>query len=262
MLDTASGSNRPATQLLTLTLTLIVAAAAICHAEPAKTNLDSVRYPQKLWDSQVLRILIEGPGYLDPSLEFNIPAPPKNNSVTTKAELALLQDYAGTARNASTVALIRKEAAIGDFVDNYLISPEIDRALAKAASHLLHLADKECRYFIVSYKKRFARPRPSHLMPTLQLVVPNPGHAAYPSGHAAQSMLYSKILALIDPAHETDYLNYAKAIAHRREIAGVHYPSDSRAGQKLAAAILVELKKIPAFQQELSTARHEFSGSR
>lgn len=245
-----------------MALLLVMMAAAGAKAEPQQTNAHPDRYPQKLWDPQVLRILIEGPGYLNPSLEFNLTPPPANNSPKTNKELALLQQYEQTTRSPATIALIKKEAAIGSFVDIYLNAPQISPALSKAAHHLLRLADRECRYFIVSYKKRFARPRPSHLRPALDLVVPNPGHAAYPSGHATQSMLFSKMLALIDPQNRAIYLDYAKAIAHRREIAGVHYPSDSLAGQQLAEALLPELLKIPAFLDELSLARHKFSGSR
>ncbi len=123
---------------------------------------------------------------------------------------------------------------------------------------ILKFADKEIVYFVVNYKKRFSRPRPSQLAPQLDLVVPNPGHAAYPSGHATQSMVFSLILAMIDPENEATYLEYARNIAKRREIAGVHYPSDSQSGQLLAEKLVQELIKVPEFITMLNETQERF----
>ena len=40
------------------------------------TNIDNIRFPERAWNGQVLNLLISGPGYLDKSLEFNLPPPP------------------------------------------------------------------------------------------------------------------------------------------------------------------------------------------
>lgn len=232
-------------------LVLAIFIPLITHPLSAESNKAAIRYEEEMWDPQILRTLIEGPGYLKPELEFNLTPPPSNNSPETRAELKALRHYQATARDEATVNKINIEARTGNFAETFLEDETIPPTLAKAAYHLLKLADDESRYFIVKYKKRFARPRPSQLAPDLKLVVPNPGHAAYPSGHATQSWLMARILSLLDPQHQQAYLAYAKAIAKRREIAGVHYPSDSTAGQKLADGLLKELKKLPAFQEEL-----------
>lgn len=242
---------------LTLSLPLILAAFTSASLMAAG-NKSAIRYEEEMWDPQILRTLIEGPGYLKADLEFNLTPPPSNDSPETTAELKTLLHYQATARDEATVKKIFIEAKTGNFAETFLADETIPPALAKAAYHLLKLADDESRYFIVKYKKRFARPRPSQLAPNLKLVVPNPGHAAYPSGHATQSWLMARILSLLDPVNEQAYLTYAKAIAKRREIAGVHYPSDSAAGQKLADGLLKELKKIPAFQEELRESRTKY----
>lgn len=244
-----------------LALTLLVL-TAVMTSSIAGQKTGEIIFEDKQWDPQILRTLIEGPGYLDPALEFNLIPPPANDSEETKKELSLLSEYQRTARSKATISNIIKEAKDGDFVENFLDDKIIPKPLAKASYHLLKLADDEARYFIVKYKKRFHRPRPSQLNKDLTLVVPNPGHAAYPSGHATQSMLLAHLLTMLDPANRQSYEGYAKDIARRREIAGVHYPSDSRAGQNLAAGLLRELKKIKAFQEELAVAMKSYKKAR
>lgn len=221
-------------------------------------DIDNLRYPENAWDGQVLNKLNTGPRYLDKNLEFDLPPPPANSSQETLDELSLLKEYAREERTESQVQKIHIEAAHGKFSEIYLNEGPFEPALQDASYHILDFADKEIIYFIVHYKKRFSRPRPSQLLPELELVVPNPGHAAYPSGHATQSMVFSMILGLIDPARRTFYIDYAKDIAKRREIAGVHYLSDSSCGQLLASKLMDELLKVNEFEELLEEARQRF----
>lgn len=259
-------------RLLICVLSIIIIPVYFTQSTNAKVlgkglvkDMKNIRFQEKMWDGQILRILIEGPNYLAANLEFDVSAPPRNDSVEVKEELQLLDQYATNNRNQSVIKEIKREAEKMAFVDMFLnpkdlpAKQKISKELAKAAYHILVMADKECRYFVVKYKKRFARPRPSQLSPDLKLVVPNPGHAAFPSGHATQSMLSALILSAIDPLNKTTYIQYANDMARRREIAGVHYPSDSAAGQKLANGILAALMKLPVFKQDLTKVVLDFS---
>jgi len=222
-------------------------------------DIEHVRFKESQWDSRILRILIEGPLRLDSSLEFGISPPPTNNSDITKHELEILKGYQRQGRSPVQIAKIKREATSGAFVDMFLGDSVVPKKLAKMARNILLLADRECQYFVVNYKKRFARPRPSQLAPSLSLVVSNPGHAAYPSGHATQSMLMASIISLIDSDNKLRYFSYARAIAKRREIAGVHYPSDSLSGQQLAMGILNALMENTDFKAELARVTLRYS---
>jgi hypothetical protein len=85
------------------------------------------------------------------------------------------------------------------------------------------------------YKLKFKRPRPSHLSPSLMPPINVPGHAAFPSGHATESYLVSLCLKKVMPtaAHEP-LMRLAERVARNREVIGVHYRSDSVAGETLA----------------------------
>lgn len=223
-------------------------------------DISQVRFKERMWDSRVLRILIEGPKYISANKEFDILSPPLNNSKEVLGELKILNNYQGRKyRTSLQISEIKREASKRAFVDMFIDAPVVSKKLSRIAYHLLSMADKECQYFVVKYKKRFARARPSQLVPNLKLVVPNPGHASYPSGHATQSMLLAQILKIIDPTNSEAYLNYARSMARRREIAGVHYPSDSLAGQTLAEQILLELIEVEEFERELNYVTVKFN---
>jgi membrane-associated phospholipid phosphatase len=118
---------------------------------------------------------------------------------------------------------------------------------------VLHIASLIGSYCALYYKDIFERPRPSWECPALMPPVPVPGHASYPSGHATQAYLFwltiKYMLGIVSPALPAADITAVgetlSALAHRvarnREIAGLHYPSDSKAGKDLAEAIFAVL---------------------
>ena len=93
------------------------------------------------------------------------------------------------------------------------------------------------------FKETFRRKRPSVVDPTLDPVIKVPTFWAFPSGHSTQVHLIKNMLS-------SDKINFefstemkeeieltAREVARNREFAGVHYFSDSLAGEKLAASI-------------------------
>jgi membrane-associated phospholipid phosphatase len=98
-----------------------------------------------------------------------------------------------------------------------------------------------------------ARPRPSQCRPALKPSVAVPGHASYPSGHATQAMLMALCVSgsLPKPFLGSDMAKLlcvlARRIARNREIAGLHYRSDSEAGYSAAEQAYALLAAIPAF---------------
>lgn len=108
------------------------------------------------------------------------------------------------------------------------------------------------------YKARFNRARPSQLAPDLAPMIVVPGHPAYPSGHAFQSWLVALVLAEIRPDAREPLMEMATRIGMNREIAGVHYPSDSNAGRDLARQVFDLAKGGKLFQEHLAEAKVEW----
>jgi hypothetical protein len=107
------------------------------------------------------------------------------------------------------------------------------------------------------YKHRFNRARPSQLSPSLLPMLTVAGHPAYPSGHGFQSWLGALVLSELRPDARGALMAMAQRIGFNREIAGVHYPSDTKAGQNLAAQAFEIVKQGKHFQELAAEAKAE-----
>ena len=113
-------------------------------------------------------------------------------------------------------------------------------------------------FITMPFKHRFNRARPSQLSPSLQPMFTVPGHPAYPSGHGFQSWFVALTLSELRPDAREALLAMAQRIGVNREIAGVHYPSDTKAGQSLAEQAFAIAKTGKLFQEHLAEAKAEW----
>jgi acid phosphatase (class A) len=115
-------------------------------------------------------------------------------------------------------------------------------------------------------KERYKRPRPYAAdavdAPLCEPVPPerrSPGSPSYPSGHAAEAALTGYLLASLLPLRAAEILQRAKQYGDSRVVCRVHYPSDVRAGQSLAAAVFTRLQGETQFRRDAAKARAELS---
>jgi hypothetical protein len=115
-----------------------------------------------------------------------------------------------------------------------------------AQQHLERLATivfLEAGCVAMNQKALFNRPRPYQLCPAIKPFFTDvPRHAAYPSGHSTQ--LHAIAYVIWNGLSGTRYgeagahlIDYVGAVARRREVAGLHYASDTVAGMSLAKRI-------------------------
>ena len=143
-----------------------------------------------------------------------------------------------------------------------------------ATFRVLNIASLVALFVSMYYKGLYQRPRPSQLCPALLPPIVVPGHASFPSGHSTQTHLMvlcmnDVLTATVQQAAVVDDLaTLADRIARNREIAGLHYPSDTQAGKDLAAAILPLLHNLPAannlpaagwYQRAIADAQNEWN---
>jgi hypothetical protein len=113
---------------------------------------------------------------------------------------------------------------------------------------VLTLAGQIGTFVAMYFKGLYKRPRASELCPALLPPIQVPGHASFPSGHSTQAHLMAlcmnDILAGLPQQHTVmdDLWTLADRIARNREIAGLHYPSDTAAGKAIALATLPHLQ--------------------
>lgn len=191
---------------------------------------------------------------------IHIPPFPANSSVRTKKELELLKKYTKL-RTPEVIAAIQIEipnlekAYFGEHTLEYYGNAQ---TLPKTA-FLVRRLFSEILPIILTFKKDFDRVRPNIADPTLDTVIASPRHAAYPSGHSTQAHLMAYFLSELIPEKRAELEKDALRVAVHREIAGLHYTSDTAAGALLARQYLELLKKDSEFVKLLEEAKAEWN---
>jgi acid phosphatase (class A) len=115
------------------------------------------------------------------------------------------------------------------------------------------------------WKAQFKRARPAQVMPLLLPPIPTPPHPSYPSGHSLQSHLIKHLVleamptAALREAMGPMLSAMARRLAENREVAGLHYRSDSEASRKLAEGLLPILRKMPGLTAVMNEAKAEWA---
>ena len=239
-----------------LCLLAVYGAVNYASAEVPASKLSEITFKDSDWDPVYLITREKQPIYLK-QLDFQLPPFPANESAETKAELDTLLDMQKNQRTPETVAQIKIENK-GAPAYAFSQAGMLDLATHAKTVVLLGAIDRDIIFYLMREKTKYHRARPTMLEPALTPVVPVPGHPAYPSAHSAEAHAAAYALAALDPARAQEYIKLADEISVRREIAGLHYPSDTKAGVDLAQAFYKEFIKVPEAQKLLTEAQQEY----
>lgn len=127
---------------------------------------------------------------------------------------------------------------------------------------LLNLLVERLQGPIFELKILFHRGRPMHCCgsnPAIMFQFPHklyPGHPSFPSGHATEAFAAAAVLSALDQNQK--YEQVAGQIASNRELAGLHFPTDSEAGRQLGEYLADQLMKTQVdFQELFATAKEK-----
>jgi membrane-associated phospholipid phosphatase len=182
-------------------------------------------------------------------------------------EIALLVRFARDERAEALGEILSQDAEfITDFMSLLSITPGSHGKMYRLLHGASLIALYAAQYFKGEHPHTRNRPRPSQVCPALMPPIPLPGHASFPSGHATQAYLLAFCIneVLAGKAFRSQIFRNARVLARRiarnREIAGLHYPSDSWGGEVLAHELFTALNAMAAgsaFQQLVTEARDE-----
>lgn len=129
----------------------------------------------------------------------------------------------------------RTTSQIGDILkQQYTSSIKNDFGITKEDVKLCLRWDTIISPYFFYFKQYFDRVRPSFLEKRLVPCIDVPNHPAYPSGHSTQNYFWAFILGDKYPERRSEFIKKAEEISVNREYAGVHYHSDTIAGNSLA----------------------------
>ena len=163
--------------------------------------------------------------------------PPENESTETKEEIEYLE----------SIPVNKKFVNTADEFEDYFGEFLKEKGLDYPKDELDDLI-KETQTIILKLKYHYNRPRPYQIAneKNMDLNAENLSSAktpSYPSGHATQGAFVSRYLADLYPKFEKELLNMGEDIAFSRNMAKVHYPSDTELGKLLGNDLYDHLGK-------------------
>lgn len=226
----------------------------------AAAPLDDIRFAA--WGKWALSRLDAPSHFLDREvlITLPVPPPPENSSTETRAELDELLELQQE-RTPAQVKIVTKHLEYDEVCAALLAATQRKPTRAPKTKALLRHVQIDASVAIFNAKKRFNRARPHQLEPRLRPAIPVPAHPAYPSSHALQGYLVARTLSLLFPRNSEDLMTAGVQIGREREIAGLHYPSDSKASRALGEALFARLQQNERFLAEVEAAKEEWNSA-
>jgi acid phosphatase (class A) len=188
------------------------------------------------------------------------PGPPDNSDAVLAQELEQLMAYSTGSERSEKLDMIVAQA--DDFTP-YWANLLICSRDCRPATWTLVLIGQQVGALVATYFKfKYMRSRPAQMWTSLAPQVITPGHPSYPSGHALQAFLIAECVKLAAPATTPLCDMLAQNIAKNREIAGVHFPSDTAASQRSVPNVRNLLMRNSLFIKVLNEAADEWHGTR
>jgi acid phosphatase (class A) len=189
-----------------------------------------------------------------PALAAALGAPPAAGSDDAKADLAIVLWMQRTRRD-EDVARARREIGLGLEAFAPALGAGFDAARYPRTRALLDRAHASATAPIRDAKARYRRARPYEADRRVTPAVPPEDTPSFPSSHATRGVLVARVLAALAPSRGDALRDCGQRVGFDRVLAGVHYPSDVLAGQRLGEALAVALLETPAFARELEAVR-------
>ena len=163
--------------------------------------------------------------------------PPSDNSFKTMQEVKQLEKIPinkASVKKYDNIEKTFKDIAKKNNIKNYD---------SKLVSKLI----EESAPIIIKLKKHFNRPRPKVVANKLKISmdhyeIDSMKTPSYPSGHSAQGVLISLVLANKHPKASNDFIKAGKKISDSRNVARAHYKSDSKMGEQLGKEMYNHIK--------------------
>lgn len=122
--------------------------------------------------------------------------------------------------------------------------------------------NRESRAIVDEAKRVMHRPRPFARDGRVVPIVGRPGNGSYPSGHTADATVWAAVLTAAFPEHAADFQAQVHETMWGRELAGVHYPTDTESGLTLGTAIAQRMASSPAWGKAIAEIRAEVAAFR
>jgi subtilisin family serine protease len=213
----------------------------------SKSKSKSLNFPNSYWDPE-FKIYTYYPNFLKHYAELKaikLGQPAREGDKLSKEIQELLKKQNNfEERKRRREEILNEATALSEnYAKALLIGPESSRSVFP----LMNAMNDISLIAVMHFKEEFARARPNQVEPAIQPLLPVPGHPSYPSGHSTQNFLIAHALAEVigdDAKLIARIFDIARRVAVNREWAGLHYPSDTAAGEKLARRLFPIVRQV------------------
>ncbi|WP_247332621.1 phosphatase PAP2 family protein, partial [Bradyrhizobium sp. 147] len=224
----------------------------LCPIQPDRLNYEAT-FPESAWRPDFFAQIALAEFGKTNWQSIDVRGPPTNHAVIF-AEIEELLGPAMDDRDDLANEIIDQDVRlVGYFAQVLMLSPSAHPNTIK----IIEMADHVGLMVAVYYKLKFNRGRPQQVCPALFPMIASPWHASYPSGHSLEGHLMALSLGEIMPGAKSALMALAARIGRNREVAGVHYPSDTAAGKEIAESVFPYLKECTTFSAVLDAAKRE-----
>lgn len=189
------------------------------------------------------------PGSVD--AEAVIGPPPAVDSAEFREQMAIVLWLQKT-RTPEQVEFVRRDLNLERFTT--LLSDELLAVNGAALARVLNTVIDEVQTESDAVKEKYGLPRPSIENREVKPALDSAGDVSYPSGYAIRATVWARLLGDIFPTKAAALMELGKQIGYGRAIAGIHYPIDVVAGQKLGNAYADVILKQPAYREAITAA--------
>jgi hypothetical protein len=225
-----------------------------------RVKLENTEFEERLWDADFLSLLYLADFAATPWKSIDISPdnkPPAPGSKEEDDELEELLTMRDNERDGLMSEIIKQDACYHEYFIRLLGMTERTHpktyVVLKIAARVGEMAAAEFKY-------RSKRLRPSQIIPALLPPVPF-DHPSYPSGHALLAHLMARCAQAVRPEMAQVLGTLADDISRNREVAGLHYPTDTKAGKELAGKLFNHIERIPNIAGAIAAARTEWQHS-
>jgi len=182
--------------------------------------------------------------------------PPADQSPEHQAELQTLLDFQAN-RTPQDVKRCQSEEDPEMTAFDAVLGPWFDADHLPITAAMMTDVQVRTKKVVSTAKKIWKRTRPPLADPRIHPAVKLEKSTSYPSGHATIGTVWSNVLAEMFPDQRDALLARGKQIGDDRVMAGMHYPSDVAAGDKLGLEIAHRLLADETFKLTLEKAKAE-----
>ncbi len=192
-----------------------------------------------------------------------LPPPPAEGSAVAASELAELHAVLA-ARTPAALAHAQSDDATKDAsIFAQAMGAGFDLKALPATAKLMAEVRVEEKAAADAAKARFLRKRPWIVDDSLKSCSrEDEPLSSYPSGHTTMGFSMAVVLADLAPSHAPALLARAKDYAESRIVCGMHFRSDTVAGEVLGTSVALELLRNPAFKADRDAAAAELAAAK